>query len=118
MIVVRMLGASIGRGPKRPVKKPSKALPEPHPRDLPKESIGELLAASMRAHLAAKDARRGRDAARAVASLLEAYTLRLKASDADPNRKDPAWEDDQTFSPMGRETHDDMMRFYREKLGL
>lgn len=86
-------------------------------------TVAELLYQSLAAHqrakqqLASKDGRSVLVKARDMAALREAYELRKQALALDPERADPAWQDEQAKTPRGRDTHAELMSFYREKLG-
>lgn len=85
--------------------------------------MADLLAASARAHAQARQQTKGAGPKRTIkkpldlAKLHEAYTLRMAAHQIDPEHSDPAWIEEQGKTPTGRDTHDELMTFYREKLG-
>lgn len=83
------------------------------------ESVGDLLKASLAAHLRAKNFtgwKQGqqhpgpdqqRNPAKAMPEWQEALRLRLEALAADPGRTDPAWKE--------QPDHETLMAFYRDK---
>ena len=73
------------------------------------ESVGDLLKASLEAHLRAKPTRPKelRDMGKARTEWQEALRLRLEALAADPGRTDPAWKE--------QPDHETLMAFYRDK---
>jgi hypothetical protein len=71
----------------------------------------------MDAHQRAKHFRVVKDKERERAALIEARDLRLEALAQDPKRTDPAWDEEQAKTPMGRDTHDELMVFYESMLG-
>lgn len=79
--------------------------------------VGDLLRQSMSAHDRAKDQRRRGNRDQARESLLQARALRLQALAEDPERTDIAWAAEQARTPLGRDTHDELLKFYREQLG-
>jgi len=80
--------------------------------DIDHDKVRAELAASMRAHEDARQARLQRDPIRARAMLAGAAEWRLLAHTRDPEHTAPAWQDEQRFSPTGRDTHAEMVAFY------
>lgn len=76
--------------------------------------VGDLLRRSMALHVQAKASKQGRPAD-AQDKWTQAYALRYQAHGRDPHHTDPAWEEEQNRSPAGRDTHVEMMSFYRSK---
>lgn len=73
-------------------------------------TVSDALTASWAAHAAW---RRTKDRAK----LEEARDLRVMADTLDPGHTDEAWDAESIRTPRGRNTHEEMVRFYREKLG-
>lgn len=73
--------------------------------------MAELLVASWTAHVSSKG--RVRD----LVALQSAYDLRKAAHEADPEHTDPAWSEEKSKAPRGRDLHTDLMAFYASKLG-
>ena len=46
-----------------------------------------------------------------------AYEMRKRAHAEDPEHLSPGWAAEQGATPRGRDTHEELMTFYREKLG-
>jgi hypothetical protein len=49
----------------------------------------------------------------ASAALRSAAALRVQAHEADPDHSDPAWQQEQPKTARGRDTHEELMAFYR-----
>jgi hypothetical protein len=79
-------------------------------------TVATKLRDSPAAHQAALEARRRRDFATATTELRRAYTLRADAHNLDPEHDAPTWQEEDRNTPRGRNTHDDMMSFYRQQL--
>ena len=80
--------------------------------------ISELLQESMSLHNRAKVPGKLQPRAYEAMDLWrQAYELRALAESMDPEKADPAWAEEQRHTPRGRDTHDELMTFYREKLG-
>jgi len=82
------------------------------------DHVRQLLQASQAAHRNAKMLRLGKNAAQAAVVLKRAADLRVEALQVDPTRRSPAWEEEQRVTAVGRDTHEDLMAFYREKGAL
>jgi hypothetical protein len=78
--------------------------------------VSDLLQQSMAAHYRAQQLRRNRHADSARESLAQAKALREQALALDPERKDPAWAAEQSKTPNGRDTHEELMAFYASEL--
>jgi len=81
-------------------------------------SIAELLSQSMAAHKSARPA--GKNSVRPTdwkARLKTAADLRKQALEQDPERKDPAWSEEERHTTTGRNTHEFLMAFYLDVLG-
>jgi hypothetical protein len=81
------------------------------------ETVTDLLRASLAAHQAALEARQQRDPATASLQLQIAYDLRLQAHRLDPDHTAPAWQAEDRKTPRGRDTHSELLAFYRSQLG-
>jgi len=93
-------------------KKPNPGHPGP--------TVDGLLQESLTAHKAAQQVVKGGKLIRLLdyERLAVAYALRKQALLMDPERTDPAWQVEQVKTPNGRDTHLDLMTYYREKLGV
>lgn len=80
------------------------------------DQIATLLRDSMTCHMGARTARRMRDSVAALGNLQEALTLREQAHALDPEHMAPAWAEEQRHSPNGKDTHTEMLAFYRQQL--
>ena len=80
-------------------------------------TVADLLKESMAAHQQALYARQHKATISAVQHLERAYRLRLDAHQQDPNHTDPAWQAERGFSPAGKDTHAEMLKFYEQQLG-
>lgn len=85
-------------------------------------TVPELLDRSWQAHQryrsAAGSAKKAPDGPVMRQALLDAYTLRVQAHEADPEHADPAWISEQGKTLAGVDTHDSLMTFYKKKLSL
>lgn len=81
-------------------------------------TVAAKLRDSLAAHNAALVARQHRCYAVAHTQIELAYRLRLDAHTLDPEHDAPAWADEAGQTPNGKDTHDEMMRFYRQQLNL
>jgi hypothetical protein len=80
-------------------------------------SVAELLQQSMAQHRVYQQLARARDITRAKEAMKQARDLREYALSQDPTRSDPAWAEEQTATPTGRDTHEELTAFYAEYLG-
>lgn len=87
-------------------------------------TVAQLLEASWAAHKAAQQVTTGAKDKRRVTrgldvkKLTEAYELRKQAIATDPDHTDPAWQQEQARTPNGRDTHAELMAYYRGKLDV
>lgn len=73
--------------------------------------IAALLADSVSAHMRYRAASNRGERIPARAAMAEAFNLRAQALAADPDRKDPAWQQHEGASP-----HEPLMAFYAQQL--
>jgi hypothetical protein len=67
----------------------------------------------MRLHIQAKPQGKRPRPVDARSKWAGAMFLRRKAHELDPHHEDPAWEQEQPRTPAGRDTHAEMMLFYK-----
>jgi len=77
-------------------------------------TAGDNLRESMRLYLQARSKRRQNDSTWRV-DLRNSASLRVEAHNLDPKHESPAWEEEQGHTPRGRDTHEEIMAFYREQ---
>lgn len=78
--------------------------------------IAGLLRDSLVSHDAATRARKAGDAATTRVAIEAALTLREQAHSLDPDHVSPAWAAEQAKTPRGKDTHDELIAFYRQQL--
>jgi len=101
---------------------PAEPYPDPNPPIDPRPSpdtVASLLALSRAAHQAALQARQVKHMVEARRRLQEAADTRQRAHDLDPAHTAQAWSEgaEVTATPRGRNSHADLMAFYRQQLG-
>lgn len=102
------------RAPERAPKpvKPDPEAPKPEPAPEPDYGeVGRLLDQSMKLHIEAR-AQKGRRPDSWKQSMFDAWQLRKRAYDMDPQQTAQAWEVQQGHTGVGVDTHRQMMRFY------
>lgn len=82
------------------------------------EEVATTLRESHAAHQAAFLARQQKDPVTAKTHLETAYRRRLEAHDLDPAHTAPAWQAEQAKTAVGRDTHTELLGFYRQQLGV
>jgi len=84
-------------------------------------TVAELLKESLSLHRQAmpvtvgQGSRRRTSKTRDREKLRQAYELRKQAHALDPEHDDEAWADEQSVTPVGYDTHEMFMRFYRDQ---
>lgn len=86
-------------------------------------SVAELLSASWAAHERGRQRGVGGHTVRItraknLTAFREAYDARMKAHEQDPEHKDQAWADEAGKTAVGKDTHAEMVNFYRLQLGI
>lgn len=82
------------------------------------DAVAAKLTASLAAHQAALQARQHRDLDVAFDQMTLAYRWRTEAHALDPQHTAPAWRNEEHKTPRGRDTHTELMTFYRQQLGV
>jgi hypothetical protein len=75
------------------------------------QQVAQLLTAAIETHKAACTARQKKQA-NAQELLVKARDLRVQAETLDPTHEAPAWGDEQAQTPLGQDTHGELMAFY------